>query len=126
MDEEKVKELVRMNENIKVMDAAYGMAIEDPEVRRQYLYELMLRQGIAEDLAEARKDGHDEGEAIGIAKGEATGITIGDRKKSELVAIRMLKRGTDTLEDISMFTDLTKEEILELHKRLQSSGETTV
>ena len=72
----------------------------DPIARRDYMV-------LATRIKDARRAGYVEGEAKGLAEGEA--------KKSRETAIKMLKK-QKPLSEIKEFTDMSEEEIVRLAK----------
>ena len=78
----------------------------DPIARRDYMV-------LATRIKDARRAGYVEGEAKGLAEGEA--------KKSRETAIKMLKKHKP-LSEIKEFTDMSEEEIVRLAKENGHEG----
>lgn len=69
------------------------------------LLEEMRAEAVAEAAAKARKEG------------KAEGKLEGNHEKAVSMALKMLERGRDSIEEISEMTDLALEEVRELSKK---------
>lgn len=109
-DDKGVKQMCEIWEEIKAEGFVEGQAVG-------------LAKGKAEGLAQGKAEGKAEGRAEGKAEGLAKGLAEGRaeerakalaREKATKNAIRMIKRGNLTVEEIMEYTNLTEEEINEL------------
>jgi predicted transposase/invertase (TIGR01784 family) len=77
-----------------------------PEEAMQYEDSLKVYRDLKNSLDTAREEGETKGIEIGVKQG----IEIGDQRRSEKVALKMLAKGS-SFEEISELTDLTIEQI---------------
>ena len=95
-DEEEVEEIVQSIESIEKFAEMYGLAIDDPDIKRQYdLYqESILEQNEIEYEAEQRglKRGEERGLEIGMKRGEERGLKLGEERGLKLGEERGIER----------------------------------
>ena len=89
----------------------------DEEVREIYELRRKTEEGLVSEIAvktaAAKKEGREEGEKIGEARGIEKGEKIGENKKAIEVARNLLKMGL-TVEQVAQGTGLSIEEIKKL------------
>lgn len=95
----------------------------DKEEREIYEAQLMWLRDQAAILKKTQEDfieiGREEGEVIGLQKGEVIGL----EKATRSIAIRMLKKGTFSIETISQTTGLTEEIVRALSKEMSAMSD---
>ena len=101
IDEEGVKEVMEKNEAIKKANEEYKYLIGDEAERRiAFLREKAIKDEIS-NIEGAREEGLEEGK----------------KKKQIEIAKKLLKRGMK-IEEISEITELTKEELIKINKKV--------